>query len=68
MEENKVLVEMQQIPREHTPNDYSDYERCDMCHYNAFFKYQYNGEILHRCQGHKIVNIKKLKSKWGYGG
>ncbi len=67
MKENKTLVEMQQVPRKHTSNNYSDYESCDMCHHNAFFKYQYNGEILHRCQMHKIININKLKGKWGYG-
>lgn len=65
-EENKVLVEMQQIPKKHPK--YSDfYESCDLCHYNAFFKYQYNGEILHRCQTHKIVDIKNLKGKFGFG-
>lgn len=63
---NIAEVEMEQIPRERTPNNYSDYECCDMCHYNAFFKYEFKGEILYRCQGHKIVDIKNLTGKWGF--
>ena len=66
MEENKVLVEMQQIPRDHTSSNYSDFVSCDMCHHNAFFQYQFNGELLHRCQMHSIKDITKLKGKWGF--
>lgn len=65
-QENKVLVEMQQIPKGES-KFMNHYESCDLCHYNAFFKYLYNGEILYRCQGHKIVNINNLKSKFGFG-
>jgi hypothetical protein len=65
-QENKVLVEMQQILRRDS-KFMGHYESCDLCHYNAFFKYLYNGEILYRCQGHKIVNINNLKSKFGFG-
>jgi hypothetical protein len=65
-QENKVLVEMQQILRRDS-KFMGHYESCDLCHYNAFFKYLYNGEILYRCQGHKIVDINNLKSKFGFG-
>jgi hypothetical protein len=65
-EENKVLVEMQQILKKDS-KIMGHYESCDLCHYNAFFKYLYNGEILYRCQGHKIVDINNLKSKFGFG-
>jgi hypothetical protein len=65
-EENKVLVEMQQTLKKDS-KIMGHYESCDLCHYNAFFKYLYNGEILYRCQGHKIVDINNLKSKFGFG-
>lgn len=43
------------------------YESCNMCHHDAWFSYIYNGKILYRCQGHKIVNIDNLESPYHYG-
>ena len=67
MSGNMILQEMQLIHRKTTPNNYSTFVSCDMCHHNAWFSYLYNGEILYRCQIHKIIDITKLKHKYGYG-
>jgi hypothetical protein len=40
---------------------------CGVCHYEARFKYKYQGEIIYRCGFHQINDISKAKSKYSHG-
>lgn len=74
--EREVLIDNEQIALEYSSDvlgkiyksykNYGAMQPCDMCNYNAFYKYLFDDEFLYRCKGHKIIDISKLNMKFGF--